>query len=139
MVMRIVIGAALAAFACGAAAQDKPCSKAESGRAEKAVERVNNWPQMQKAYADYRHCDTGTVSDLYTETFVRLLVEWKGVDALVAATADPAFKSFMEKHLKDPGAKDDLQTILSRVKTACPAKNAEFCAQLAEFIKAADK
>ena len=139
MKMRIALAACLACISLGTLAQDKPCNKAEAGRAEKAVDRVGNFAQMQKAWKDYRHCDTGTVSDLFTETFVRLLVDWKDVDGAQACTKDADFKAFMEKHLQDPAAKDDLQTIYSRAKASCPANHEAFCTELIELVKAAQK
>lgn len=135
----LALGVALGAIAQGAWSQDKPCNKPEAARAEKAVERVNTWAQMQKAWQDYRHCDSGNVSELYTEAFVRLLVEWKDVDAIAGSMKDAGFKAFMEKHLKDPAAKDDLESIYSRAKSSCPAKHEAFCTELADFTKAASK
>ena len=61
------------------------------------------------------------------------------MDGAVEASRDADFKAFMDKHLKDPAAKDDLQTIYSRAKTKCPAKHEAFCAELAAFVKEADK
>ena len=139
MMKRTAIAASLACIAFGALAQDKPCSKADAAKAEKAVDRVSNFSQLQKAWKDYRQCDTGTVSELYTESFVRLLVDWKDVDGAVATTQDADFKAFMVKHLKDPAARDDLETIYSRAKASCPAKHAAFCAELIEVVKAAGK
>jgi hypothetical protein len=132
--------AAILAMPClDAAAQDKPCSKADAARAEKAVERVNTWPQMRKAWQDLRQCDSGPVSDAFTETFVRLLVQWKEVDAMAASMNDAAFKAFMEKHLKDPAARDDLDSIYSRTKSSCPATQEAFCTQLGDFVKSVGK
>ena len=136
---RLVLAAIIATLPLAVCAQDKACSKADAQRAAKAVERVNNWGQLQKAYQDFRHCDSGPVSEAFTETFVRLLVEWKDVDAIAASQQDAGFKGFMEKHLKDPAAKDDLDSIYSRAKSSCPAKHEAFCAQLADFTKAASK
>jgi len=136
---RIALALAFATLPSLAWSQDKPCSKPESARAEKAVERTNTWAQLHKAWQDYHHCDSGNVSALYTEAFVRLLVEWKDVDAIAASMSDAPFKAFMEKHLTDPAAKDDLESIYSRAKSSCPAKNEAFCAQLADFVKTAGK
>ena len=130
---------ALAALALPAAAQDKPCPKADAAKAEKAIERANDFTQLRKAWADYRHCDSGPVAEVYTETFVRLIVDWKDVDGLVNATKDEGFKSFMYKHLKDPAAKDDLESVYSRAKASCPDKHGAFCAELADFAKANSK
>ena len=139
MMKRTAIAASLACIAFGALAQDKACSKADAARAEKAVDRVSNFSQMQKAWKEFRQCDTGTVAELYTESFVRILVDWKDIDGAAAATRDAEFKAFMEKHLKDPAARDDLETIYSRAKASCPAKNEAFCAELIEIVKTAGK
>jgi hypothetical protein len=139
MHLPICLALLLAAASFDAAAQGKPCTKADAARAEKAVERVVNWGQLQKAWQDFRHCDTGPVSELYTEAIVRLLVGWKEVDAIAASNQDPAFKAFMEKHLQDPAAKDDLDSIFSRARSSCPARHEAFCGQLADFVKAAGK
>lgn len=136
---RLALGLLLAASSLGAWCQDKPCGKADMARAEKAAERINTWAQLQKAWQDYRQCDSGNVSELYTEAFIRLLVEWKDVDAIAGSMKDAGFKAFMEKHLKDPAAKDDLESIYSRAKSSCPAKHEAFCTELADFTKAAAK
>jgi hypothetical protein len=131
----------LAALAAGpAAAQDRPCSKADAANAEKAIDRVSSWPQLQKAYKDFRHCDANAaVADVYAETIVRLIVDWKNVDGFVAEMQSAPFKEFVLAHLKRPVAKDELESVYSRAKASCPAKHAAFCAELADFVKAADK
>ena len=132
---RIAIALGLAAFAGTAAAQE--CSKAESARAEKAVDSISGWPQLTKAWQQYAKCDAGTVSDNFTDAFVRLLVSWKDVDGAADAWKNPELKAFMQKHLRDPNAKDDLDSVYSRAKASCPPKHEAFCAELAEFAKAA--
>lgn len=137
-VARVAI-AAVALAAAPLAAQERPCSKADAANAQKAVDRVSTWPQLQKAFKDFRHCDSGPVAELYTETLVRLAVEWKQVDAFAAAMQDAEFKAFAHRHLKSPEAKDDLDSVYSRAKASCPAKHEAFCAELAEFVKTANK
>ena len=127
---------ALASLAVPVLAQDKPCPKPEATRAEKAIERANDFAQLRKAWQDFKHCDSGQVGEIYTETFVRLIVDWKDVDGLVNAAKDDAFKAFMYKHLKDPAAKDELDSVYSRAKASCPDKHGAFCAELADFAKA---
>ncbi|HUP29932.1 MAG TPA: hypothetical protein VM122_07150 [Usitatibacter sp.] len=130
----------LACAAPAALAQDRPCGKAEAANAEKSIDRVTSWPQLQKAFKDFRHCDSvAAVADLYSETVVRLIVDWKNVDAFVAEMQSAPFKAFVIEHLKRPVAKDDLDSVYSRVKASCPAKHEAFCAELAEIVKAANK
>ena len=89
---RLLLVAAL--VACGSVhAQNKPCSKADGVNAEKAIERASSWTQLAKAYKDWRHCDgNAAVADLYSESLVRLIVEWKKMlkRALDEAAALPA-------------------------------------------------
>ena len=133
-VMRAVLCCVVAAAASAQA--QKACSKADAAAAEKAIERVVNWPGLQKAYTDYRHCDTGPVDELYTDAMLRLMVEWKHVDAIADAVGkDAEYKQWVHKHLNSPAAKDDRESVYSRAKASCPAKQGAFCAELAEVVK----
>ncbi len=129
--------AALACLAFAAAqAADKPCTKADAAAAEKAIDKVLNWPQLHKAWQDYRHCDTDKVGESYTDALMRMLVDWKGMDSLAGAMRkDPQYKDFIYAHVKSPAAKDDHKMVYSRVRTGCPGGLDEFCAELAEAVK----
>jgi hypothetical protein len=130
--------ASIFAFAVGVDvhAADKPCSKADAATAEKAIDRVVNWGQLQKAYQDFRHCDADAVGEGYTDALLRLIVEWKNVDAFAEATRkDAGFKEFVHAHLRSPAAKDDRDAIFSRTKSDCPKGMAEFCAELGAVVK----
>jgi len=136
-----VLTAALSCLALqGAQAADKPCSKADAATAEKAIDRVLNWPQLQKAWQDYRHCDTDKVAENYTDTVMRMMVDWKGIDSLAAAMQkDSQYKEFIYAHVKSPAAKDDHELVYSRARTGCPKGLDEFCAELADAVKPAAK
>jgi len=133
--------AVLAGLAFGAAhAADKTCTKADSANAEKAIERVLNWPQLQKTWQDYRHCDTGAVADGYTDALMRMMVDWKGLDSLASAMQKNAeYKEFIYAHIKSPAAKDDHAMVYSRAKASCPKGLDEFCAELADTVRPAAK
>jgi hypothetical protein len=128
-------------IACGAAhAADKPCTRADAANGEKAIERANNWNQLYKSWQDYHHCDTGGVAEGYTDSLMRLMVEWKGIDALAAAMQkDPQYKEWVHARLKSPAAKDDQPTVYSRAMASCPKGMDAFCAELAESVKPAAK
>ena len=133
-ILRIVACCALAA-ALPVQAQ-KACSKAEAANAEKAIDRVVNWSGLQKAYEDYRHCDTDAVNDLFTDALLRLMVQWKNVDAVSSAVAkDGEYKNWIHKRLLSPAAKDDRESVYSRAKASCPDKQEAFCAELAAVVK----
>ena len=97
-----------------AQAPKKPCTKAEAAAAEKAIERVVNWPLLQKAVRDFGHCDAGPIDEAYTDALLRLAVAWKDVDAFASAFKDAEFKQFVVRHLQSPEAKDDLESVYSR-------------------------
>ena len=130
--------AALACLALNAVhAADKPCGKADMANAEKALDRVLNWPQLQKAWQDYRHCDTNKVADDFTDALMRMMVDWKAIESLAAAMQkDPEYKAFIYAHINSPAAKDDHEMVYSRVRTGCPKGLDEFCAELADTVKA---
>ena len=125
----------IAFAALGAQAQDKVCTKADATAAEKNVDMVVGWAQLHRAWRDYRHCDTGPVSEIFTDAILRLAVEWKNLDALGEAMKDQQFKAFVVKHLKRPAAQADHDSIYSRTKASCPASQAALCAELAEVVK----
>jgi hypothetical protein len=140
--LRIALASACFALGVGsvACAADKPCTKADAVNGEKAIERSNNWNQLYKSWQDYRHCDTGSVADGYTDSLMRLIVEWKGVDTLAALMQkDPEFKEWVHARLKSPAAKDDQPTVYSRAMASCPKAMDAFCAELAESVKPAAK
>jgi hypothetical protein len=127
---------ATALLAAAPAFAQKACSKGDAAAAEKAIERIVSWQSLQKAYTDYKHCDTGNVEDGFTDAILRLMVEWKHVDAVAAATQkDGDYKDWLGKHLLSPAAKDDRESVYSRAKKDCPPKQDAFCADLADVVK----
>ena len=98
------------------------------------VDNVVTWAHMQKAYQDFVHCDTGTVGDLYTESLLRLMVEWKNVDQFAAMMQkDEQFKAFVLKHLKT-ATKDDQRDIRLRATQTCPKGMDAFCSGLVAAV-----
>lgn len=126
---------ALAAGAQVVEAADKPCTKADSDAGSKAIDRVVTWAQLQKAWQDYRHCDTDAVADLFTDAILRLVVEWKSVETLAGAMkGDAQYRDFIHAHLRSPAAKDDQETVYARAKRSCPQGLADFCSAMAEAV-----
>jgi hypothetical protein len=127
----------LACLALGAAqAADKACTKADAANAEKAIDKVLNWPQLQKAWQDFRHCDSDKVADSFTDALMRMMVDWKSMDSLATAMQkDPQYKEFIYAHAKSEAAKDDAAMIYSRARASCPKNLDEFCAELADAVK----
>jgi hypothetical protein len=134
--LRIVFSLVALLLAGLAQAQQKPCSKADAAGADKAIERVVSWGQLQKAWQDYKHCDAGPIDEQFTDALLRLLVDWKDMPSFAAAfEKDAQYKEFILRHLNSPAAKDDLESIYSRSKASCPAKLDKFCAEMAEVAR----
>jgi hypothetical protein len=132
----IFAGALAAGTAAGAA--DRPCGKAEAAAAQKSVDRVESWASLEKAWRDYRQCDSGDVADVYTDALLRLIVDWKDVSELNAAMAkDPQYRDFVLAHLRSDAAKDDRPTVYSRAKASCPSGLDAFCTEIAGATKGA--
>jgi hypothetical protein len=134
--LRIAIACAALALAGAASAADKPCSRADAASAQKALDRVASWAQMYAAWQEYAHCDANATADQFTDALLRLVIDWKHVDAFAAAVGkDAKFKQFVHAHLRSPAAKDDLEDVYSRARSKCPAGLDAFCAELAEATK----
>lgn len=124
--------AVLAASCCVLAAQaQKACSPADMQKAQKAADMVVTWQHLNKAWKDYRQCDTGDVADTFTESILRLMIEWKNVDNLADGMKDPEYASFIEAHLRSPAAQNDVKDVRSRATQSCPKGHSAMCKQIA--------
>ncbi|HEX4333232.1 MAG TPA: hypothetical protein VH040_13905 [Usitatibacter sp.] len=119
-------------------AADRPCTRPDIANAQRSIDAIVTWPQLRKAWADYRQCDSGEIADMYTDALLRVAVSWKNSEQLANdAEKDPNYKAFVVAHLKSPAAKDDLPSIKSRVASMCPKGHDAFCAELSESLKPA--
>ena len=135
---RTGLGLATLLLAAAVHAQDKPCSKADAEGAAKALDKVVTWGQLEKAWRDYRQCDSPPVDDQFTEAMMRMMVDWKQMDQLAtAAQKDAEYKAFIIRHVKSPIAADDRADVYSRAKASCPAGLDKFCTELADAAKSA--
>jgi hypothetical protein len=126
-----------ACAAVGMAHAQKACSPADMAKAEKGVDQVVTWAHLHKAWRDWRHCDTGNVADVYTDAILRLMVEWKNVEALAEGMKDPEYANFIQAHLQSPAAKDDLKDVRSRATNSCPKGHDAVCKQIAAATEGA--
>jgi hypothetical protein len=130
------LAALVACAAIGAAHAQKTCSPADMQKAQKAVDMVVSWQQLNKAWKDWRQCDTGEVADTYTDALLRLLVEWKNVDALADSMKDADYRAFVQAHLKT-AAKEDIASVRSRATQSCPKGQDAVCKQIADDTEGA--
>ena len=128
----VVAGFMVATGAWGAGGS---CGKAEAANAQKAIDRVMTWPQLQKAQKDFGQCDSGEVGDAYSDALLRMLVDWQDIPALASAMSDPAFKQFVLAHLR-AATKEDRNAVYSRAKANCPSGSDALCGEIADAAKA---
>jgi hypothetical protein len=132
--MRIPMILAAALVAASAAAADRPCTKADSAAASRAIDRVESWQQLHKAWQDWHQCDSGDAAEVFTDAMLRLAVDWKSPEHLASAMRDdPGYRAFVLAHLKGAG-KDDRDAVYSRAKASCPAGQAAFCGEIAQAV-----
>jgi len=125
-----------ALMAAGSAHAQKACSSAEASAAQKAVDKIVTWQNLDKAWHDYRHCDTGNVAEGFTDGLMRLMVGWKNMDVAASAMAkDAEFKDWVHKRLLNPASKDDAEDVYALAKKNCPKGQNAFCDELASVLK----
>jgi hypothetical protein len=120
-----------------AAHAQKTCSPADMQKAQKAVDLVLTWQGLNKAWKDWRHCDTGDVADTFTDAMLRLMVDWKNVEVLADGMKDADYQAFIQAHLRSPAAKDDIVMIRSRATQSCPKGQDAICKTIASATEVA--
>jgi hypothetical protein len=123
----------LAAAAFPAVAADKPCTGAD-----KAFDGVTSWPALQKAVADFGHCDKGPTADVVTEALLRVVISgWpKVAEAGPILEKDAAFKGWLNRRLSSP----DLDTrdsgeIRDLAKASCPKGQDKVCSEILSAVE----
>ena len=119
-----------------AAHAQKTCSPADMQKAQKAADMVVTWQHLNKAWKDYRQCDTGEVAETFTDAILRLMIEWKNVEALAEGMKDPEYASFLEAHIKT-ASPADVKDVRSRVTQSCPKGQDAMCKHLAAATEGA--
>ncbi len=116
-----------------AAAQDKPCSGAD-----KAADMVTSWAALQKAVADFGHCDKGPTRDIFTEALLRVVIGgWPKVgEAGPLLAQDAGFKTWLNRRLSDPDlSPQDSGEIFNLAKGSCPAGQDKVCGEILSAVE----
>jgi hypothetical protein len=103
------------------------CS-AELVQAERSASHARSWSKMIAAYRAYARCDDGgEVSEAFSDS-VGYLLGKKGLDELAdLVRRDPAFLSFVLRHVGDITPKDQSVAIRRNVTARCPESAREVC------------
>ena len=123
----------LAAAAFPAVAADKPCTGAD-----KAFDGVTSWAALQKAVADYGHCDKGPTADVVTEALLRVVISgWpKVAEAGPILEKDAAFKSWLSRRLSSPDLDTrDTAEIRDLAKASCPKGQDKVCSEILSAVE----
>lgn len=127
------------AGACQARA--KACSPREAEAADAAVDGLDSWTNVERAYKKYGHCDNGSIAEGNSEAVARLLVDqWSTLPLLAElAKRDQAFKRFVLRHIDTTLDTDDLEKIEKLASTQCPKGSAWLCRELLQTAARAAK
>jgi hypothetical protein len=124
-----------------AAAQQSHCSAAEEQRAEMQADTPRSWETLYKSYKQYGKCDDGAVSEGYSESVARILVDhWSTLPRMARLAAqDTRFRRFVLAHVNATLDLNDLKKIRADAKTRCPSQPGAICADLTKEADAALK
>lgn len=122
-------------------ARAKACSPKEAEAADAAVDGLDSWTNVERAYKKYGHCDDGSIAEGNSEAVARLLVDhWNTLPLLAALVKrDPAFKRFVLRHIDTTLETDDLDRIGIFASTQCPPGSAPLCRELLQTAARAAK
>ncbi len=123
----------LAATVVPATASDKPCTGAD-----KAADAVTTWAALQKAVADFGHCDKGRTAEIFTEAILRVIISgWQKVgDAGPILEKDAQFRSWLTKRLSSPTLPtQDSGEIRDLAKQSCPKGQDKVCGDLLSAVE----
>ncbi len=113
-------------------ARTRPCSDADAQRAESEADMFRSWNTLYHSYELYHQCDDGAVSEGYSESVARILVDhWETLPQLAQlAKKNPGFRHFILKHVDETLDVNDVRTISANAKTRCPNALQVLCEEL---------
>lgn len=113
-------------------ARAKVCSPKDAEAADAAVDGLDSWTKVERAYKRYGHCDDGSIAEGNSEAVARLLVDhWSTLPLLAQLMKrDPALKRFVLRHIDTTLDTGDLEKIGRFAATNCPPGSAPLCREL---------
>jgi hypothetical protein len=90
---------------------------------------LRSWDALYRSYKTFRQCDDGAISEGYSESVARILVDhWNTLPQLNRLTKnDPRFRLFVIGHLDATLNMDDVETVKKKAKTQCPTGLRTLC------------
>jgi hypothetical protein len=114
-------------------AQKRPCTKAEGRRALDEAVMQRSWDTLYMSFKSYRQCDDGAISEGFSESVARVLVDhWKTLPQLARlAGRDSQFRAFVIGHIDTTLNMDDVKKIRRNAQRQCPTGLRTVCDDLA--------
>jgi hypothetical protein len=110
-------------------AQDwRECTQKEESEAEEA-HLLKDWQSVYNSFKKFAHCDSGAVSESYSDVIGRLLADdWKNFSKLMGLTeSDFYFKRFVIEHLDETIPYDVGEKIFENAQNRCPSDANRLC------------
>jgi hypothetical protein len=122
-------------------ARKHSCAEVEGRDALDEAGTLRSWDALYKSYMSYRQCDDGAISEGYSESVARILVDdWKTLSRLAQLGAkDAKFRAFVLHHVDATLNMDDFEKVKKRAKTQCPNGLRTLCNGLAKQAASAQK
>ena len=128
----LAIALAMPAWAWAA----ESCPKEQAIAAESVAPFIESWAGLQRAYKQYGHCDDGAAGEGFSQTVARLMTGSASPlrQLEVLSQTDPAFRSFVIRHVDATLSTEQLSTIESRLPDVCPAAGTALCDEIARAL-----
>jgi hypothetical protein len=111
------------------AANQKKCTHEEAYQAESDTDNFKRWDDIYQSFKRFGHCDTGAISEGYSDAIGRLLADdWKHFDRLSKlCSSNKRFERFVVKHIDATIPANVLQKIVDNARLNCPSRAARLC------------
>ena len=97
------------------------CSSEDAEVAESVAAMARSWGQLHQQFERYAHCDDGAIAEGFSESVSILLArQWKDIRQLnVIVRSDPAFRTFVIRHINETVPAERLKTIAKNADKRC--------------------
>lgn len=114
------------------------CTQADAKVAEERSTSIANWNELHAAFNRFKSCDDGAISEGYSDSVVRLLIEqWNGASELQNTfNKSQSFEVFVLRHIDELMTPSQLAQIESNATNRCPSDAKQFCRKIIARTKA---
>ena len=132
--MRIPLLLLVACLASPLVTFAKECTREEAMAAEDVAARLPNWKHIYGAFERFSHCDDGAIAEGFTDSVVRLLAtHWETLPQVASLESkNPAFGTFVLRHINDTADISDLKRIARLARTQCPKGHSLLCSAISQ-------